>query len=78
MDAQEARGCATQTGGRGTRDEETAGGRGKDGTGEGGESSTGKGELSQVDRGKKAARARQKSDVSERIGIAEASEGDRG
>lgn len=57
MDAQEARGCATQTRGRGTRDETARGGGEDDGTEEGGESSAEEGELSQVDGGEEAARA---------------------
>lgn len=78
VDAEEAGGRAEGKGGRGARREEAAGGGGEGGAGEGGEDAAGKGELPQVDREEEAAGGRPKGDARERVGIAEASEGDRG
>lgn len=78
MDAQKARGRTAGEGERGARREEATGGGGEGGAGKGGEDEAGKGELPQVDREEKAAGARQESDARERVGIAEAFEGDRG
>lgn len=78
MDPQEAGDRAAQERRGGTRGEKATGGRGEISAGKRGESTIGKRELSQVDREEEAAGTPPKGDARERIGIAEAPEGDRG